>query len=69
MTDVLIGIAILEKQPDRVLFWYDQSQKSKRSWVGIGDDKIAAAIQEYAPERSIAIWKTIAGTIIPFPAR
>jgi len=64
MTDVLIDIAILEKKPDRVLFWYDQSQKSKRSWVGVGDGKIATAIQEYAPERSVAIWKTIAEGLI-----
>jgi uncharacterized Zn finger protein len=64
MADVLIGIAILEKQPDRVLFWYDQLQKNKRHWLGIGDDKIAVAIQGYAPERSIAIWKTIAEGLI-----
>jgi len=63
-TDILIDIAILEKQPDRVLFWYDQSQKNKRSWIGIGDDKIAAAIQDYAPERSVSIWKTIAESLI-----
>jgi uncharacterized Zn finger protein len=63
-TDILIDIAILEKQPDRVLFWYDQSQKNKRSWMGIGDDKIAAAIQDYAPERSVSIWKTIAESLI-----
>ncbi|MBN1765729.1 MAG: SWIM zinc finger domain-containing protein [Sedimentisphaerales bacterium] len=64
MTDVLIGIAILEKQPDRVLFWYDQSQKNKRGWVGMGDDRIATAVQDYAPERSIEIWKTIAEGLI-----
>lgn len=64
MTDVLIEIAILEKQPDRVLFWYDHSQKNRRSWMGIGDDRVAAAIQDYAPERSISIWKTIAESLI-----
>ena len=60
MTDVLIDIAILEKKPEQVLFWYDQSQKDRHSWVGMGDDRIAAAIQDHSPERSIAIWKTIA---------
>ena len=64
MTTELINIAILEKQPDSVLLWYDQSQKGRRSWVGIGDDQIAVAIQDYAPERSIAIWKTIAEGLI-----
>jgi len=64
MKDILINIAILEKQPDRVLFWYDQSQGNRRNWVGTGDDRIAAAIQEHAPERSVAIWKTIAEGLI-----
>ena len=64
MTDILIDIAILEKKPDRVLFWYDQLQKNKQNWVRVGDDRIAAAIQEHAPERSLAIWKTIAEGLI-----
>jgi len=64
MADILIDIAILEKQPDRVLLWYDQSQKNKRSWVEISDDKIATAIQDYAPARSVSIWKTIAEGLI-----
>lgn len=64
MTDVLIDIAILEKHPDRVLFWHDYSQKNGRNWIGVGDDRIAVAIQEHAPERSVAIWKTIAEGLI-----
>ena len=64
MTNVLIDIAILEKKPERVLFWHDQLQNNKRSWVGVGDDRIAAAIQDYAPERAVAIWKTIAESLI-----
>lgn len=64
MTNVLIDIAILEKKPDRALFWYDQSQKNRRSWVGIGDDRIATAIQDHAPERAVSIWKTIAEGLI-----
>ena len=64
MVDVLIDIAILEKKPDRVLFWFDQTQKNRRCWVGIGDDRIATAIQDHAPERSVAIWKTIAEGLI-----
>ncbi len=64
MTNVLIDIAILEKKPEKVLCWYDQLQKNKRSWVGVGDDRIAAAIEDYAPERSVSIWKTIAEDLI-----
>jgi len=64
MTNILIDIAVLEKKPDRVLFWYDQSQKNRRNWGGVGDDRIAVAIQEYAPERSVSIWKTIAEELI-----
>jgi uncharacterized Zn finger protein len=64
MVNVLIDIAILEKKPDRILFWFDQTQKNRRSWVGIGDDRIATAIQDHAPERSVAIWKTIAEGLI-----
>jgi len=64
MTNVLIDIAILEKKPEKVLFWYDQLQNNKRSWVGVGGDRIAAAIEDYAPERSVSIWKTIAEGLI-----
>ena len=32
--------------------------------MGIGDDRIATAIQDHAPERSVSIWKTIAESLI-----
>jgi len=64
MTHVLIDIAILEKKPERVLFWYDQLQNNKRSGVGAGNDRIAAAIEDYAPQRSASIWQTIAESFI-----
>lgn len=64
VTNVLIDIAILEKKPEKVLYWYDQLQNNKRSWIGVGDDRIAAAIEDYAPERSVSIWKTIAEDLI-----
>jgi len=64
MTNVLIDIAILEKKPEKVLYWYDQLQKSKRSRVGVGDDKIAVTIKDYAPERWVSIWKTVAEGLI-----
>jgi len=64
MTNVLIDIAILEKEPEKVLCWYDQLQNNKRSRIGVGDDRIAAAIKDYDPERSVSIWKTIAEGLI-----
>lgn len=64
MTAVLIDIAILEKKPDQVLFWYDQLQKNKRGWGGVDDNSIAAAIQDYAPERAVSIWKRLAESLI-----
>ena len=63
MIHVLIDIAILEKKPERVLFWHDQSQ-NRRSSSSIGDDRIAAAIRDYAPERAVSIWKAIAENLI-----
>lgn len=64
MTNVLIDIAILEKNPEKVLLWYDQSHNNQHNWINFGDDKIAKAIQDYAPERAVSIWKTIAEGLI-----
>jgi len=67
MMDVLIDIAILEKKPEKVIYWYDQLRKNKRSLISVGDDKIAAAIVDYAPERSVSIWKTARRTATATP--
>jgi uncharacterized Zn finger protein len=64
MASVLIDIAILEKKPERVLFWYDQFQKGKKGRAGVNDNKIAVAIQDFAPERAVSIWKTMAESLI-----
>ena len=64
MTTVLIDIAIQEKKPDQVLSWYDQVQKKRSRWSSINDDEIAVALQNYAPERAIAIWKRMAESLI-----
>jgi len=63
MTHVLIDIAILEREPERVLFWYDQIRK-KRGSGSVGDDRIAAAIKDYAPQHSVSIWKAMAENLI-----
>jgi len=64
ITNVLMNIAILEKNPEKVLSLYDQLRSNKRGWIGIGNDRIAAAIQDYAPERAVSIWKTIAEGLV-----
>jgi uncharacterized Zn finger protein len=63
MRSVLIEIAILEKQPDQVLFWYDQIEAKKQGWSGV-DDEVADAIQNYDPQRAISIWKRRAESYI-----
>jgi uncharacterized Zn finger protein len=64
MTDVLIDVAIAEKDPERVLYWYDHRPKKGPEWFGIDYDRIAAAIETYAPDRAIAIWKGKAESLI-----
>jgi len=64
MANVLIEIAISEKKPEKVLYWYDQLRNNKRSWASVSDDRIAAAIQDYAPERAVSLWKTLAENLI-----
>jgi len=60
----LIDIAIFEKKPDQVLRWYDQRPKGRFGWFGMDGDKIASAVQEYAPERAVEIWKNKAEGLI-----
>ncbi len=66
MIEELIDIAIYEKKPDMVLHWYDQLPQRRRSfgWYGIGEDSIAKAVQSYAPDRAVAIWKGLAERLI-----
>jgi uncharacterized Zn finger protein len=60
----LIDIAIFEKKPDQVLRWYDQRPKQPFGWYGMDEDRIASAVQEYAPERAVEIWKNKAEGLI-----
>ena len=64
MVSVLIELAVLEKKPDRVLYWYDRLPKKRYDWYGGDDDVIAAAVQTYAPDRAVAIWKNKAERLI-----
>ncbi|MBW2631613.1 MAG: SWIM zinc finger domain-containing protein [Deltaproteobacteria bacterium] len=60
----LIDIAILEKKPDQVLHWYDQRPKDRFGGYGVDGGVIATAIQDYAPDRAVAIWKDKAERLI-----
>lgn len=64
MVNDLIEIAILEKKPERVLYWYDQLPNKQYGWYGVDDDAIAAAVQTHAPDRAVAIWKNKAERLI-----
>jgi uncharacterized Zn finger protein len=60
----LIDIAILEKKPDQVLRWYDQRPKGRFGRYGVDEDAIATAVQAYAPDRAVTIWKNKAERLI-----
>ena len=59
----LIDIAIYEEKPDQVLRWYDQRSAGNYKY-GIEENSIAGAVQTYAPERAVAIWKDMAERLI-----
>jgi uncharacterized Zn finger protein len=64
MVNELIELAILEKKPERVLYWYDQLPKKRNGWYGVDDDAIATAVQTHSPDRAVAIWKHKAERLI-----
>jgi len=64
MTSILIDIAILEKKPEQIIFWYDRLHTKGGIWGGINENKVAVAIQDFAPERAVSIWKMLAESLI-----
>ncbi len=64
LVEELIDIAIQEKDPERVLYWYDRRPKSQSGWLGLDEDRIASAIETHAPDRALAIWRTKAENLI-----
>jgi uncharacterized Zn finger protein len=60
----LIDIAIFEKNPEQILFWYDKIPKNRYWGFGVNIDDIATAIQSYAPERAVDMWKRKAENLI-----
>ena len=64
MIGYLIDIAILEKNPEQALAWYDKLPKNRYGWSGVDEDKIATAIQAHAPDRAVSMWKRKAENLI-----
>jgi uncharacterized Zn finger protein len=60
----LISIAIFEKDPDRIIHWYDRLPKQGFIWRGSIGERVAAAVKDTHPERTIAIWKALAERLI-----
>jgi uncharacterized Zn finger protein len=55
----LIDLAIDENKPAEVLKWYDLQCETRRG-ASYSADKVAAAVQDFAPDRAIALWKGLA---------
>lgn len=55
----LINLSIAEKNPADALKWYDL-QCTILHQNGCNADKVAEAVRDFAPERSLALWKKLA---------
>jgi len=64
MVSDLIDIALFENDPERVLDWYDRIPKQRFRGYSVDDDKVAAAVQNVAPDRAVGIWKRKAEGLI-----
>jgi uncharacterized Zn finger protein len=64
LVEVLIEIAILEKNPEQVLRWYDLRPDTHFGWYGVDEDTIALSVQDHAPDRAVDIWKNKAERLI-----
>lgn len=64
MFDDLIDIAIMEKKPDRVLYWYNQISEEQMERYAVDEDAVAAAIEIQAPKRAVSIWLSKAERLI-----
>ncbi|MCF8111336.1 MAG: hypothetical protein K9J85_07575 [Desulfobacteraceae bacterium] len=64
MAAELIEIALLEKAPERVLYWYDRLPKKKYGRPGVDDNEVAEAVKTHAPDRAVSIWQQKAEQLI-----
>jgi uncharacterized Zn finger protein len=66
MLHTLIDIAIEEKNPTKILHWYDRQKPNRFNWGGGSSQEVRVAqavVNEY-PDRAIAIWKKLAENLI-----
>ena len=64
MVNKLIHIAMMEKNPEQVLSWYERLPRKGFGWYGLNEDEIATAVQNHSPDRAVAIWKKKAEELI-----
>jgi len=64
MVTDLIEVAILEKTPEQVLYWYDRFLEKRDRWYSVNDDEVATAIRTHAQDRAVSIWKSKAERLI-----
>ena len=60
----LLEVALLEKDPERILYWFDRSPKEPRGWFSPSNDTVASAVQTHAPDRAVEIWQKLAESLI-----
>jgi uncharacterized Zn finger protein len=59
--EMLVQIAIHEKQPEQVLHWFDRMPKGGGIYrFGSVEEAVADAVKETHPDRAATIWKTLA---------
>lgn len=64
--NTLIDIAIAEKDPAKVLLWYDRQKPGRFNW-GWGSSQevqVAQAVVTEFPDRAVTIWKKLAENLI-----
>lgn len=47
-----------------MLRWYDQRPKDRFGWHGVDEDAVARAVESYAPDRAVDMWKSKAERLI-----
>lgn len=60
MIQELIEVALFEKDPEKILFWYDRLPEKRYLFRGTFEDRVADSVAKYAPERAVTIWKRMA---------
>ncbi len=60
MVQELIEVAIFEKDPEMILYWYDRLPGKRYTCRGLFEDRVADSVSDHAPERAVAIWKKLA---------